>query len=112
MKHKVVILGSVCRRVDHYKDIVEERAKLLDIAEDDCEINRETYTGEEGTLEMLDKYGLTDRCMIAYCAGCNFLPKYGDERYIPALIIDDQVVLDSCFPTPEKVDEVLTKYLL
>lgn len=117
MKHDVVILGSDCARVDYYAEVVQERAELLGFVEEDCVIRRLRCSGihaagsDEG-LEMLERFGLNDRCTIGYCAGCNFQQSYGDEKYMPALIIDGRLVLHSCFPGRDALDEVMKKYLV
>ena len=116
MKHNVVILGSECARVDYYAELVKERVEAVGISGDDYELRRircsgVSNTGDNEGLEMLERFGLSDRCTIGYCAGCNFQQSYGDERYMPALIIDDKVVLDSCFPKSDQLDEVLKEHL-
>ena len=112
MKHEVIILGSECARVDHYAERVGERVRALGFGEEDCVISRVRSTGDEESLEILKKYGLADRCLIGYCAGCNFQQSFGDERYMPALIIDGTVVLHSCLPSDEVLDGVLKEYLV
>ena len=112
MKHEVIILGSECARVDHYAERAGERIRALGFGEEDCGISRVRSTGDEESLEMLKKCGLADRCLIGYCAGCNFQQSFGDERYMPALIIDGMVVLHSCLPSDDALDEVLKDYLV
>ena len=112
MKREVIILGSECARVDHYAERVGERVRALGVREEDCGISRVRSTGDEESLEMLEKYGLADRCLIGYCAGCNFQLSFGDERYMPALIIDGMVVLHSRLPSDDALDEVLKDYLV
>ena len=112
MKNEVIILGSECARVDHYAERAVERVRTLGVSEEDCGVSRVRSTGDEESVVLLEKYGLADRCLIGYCAACNFQQSFGDERYMPALIIDGTVVLHSCLPSDDVLDEVLKEYLV
>lgn len=62
--------------------------------------------------EELKKYNISIRCLFGYCPGCNApLDKNDTSKYVPALIINDQVKLHSCFPMEDKLKEIIEEEL-
>ena len=98
-----------------YADLVKRVLKtkgLDDSAVKVHQIDPFDYSDSNGDNSLLEKYSLSSCCSNAYCPGCNF---FGDqkegEQYIPALIIDDSVVLHSCFPNEEKMKQTINSAL-
>ncbi len=103
----IKFICSVCTRNDYYYGMIEEAAEDLGLK----------YTLEKVAYqqEMKEHY-LFNRCTIGYCPGCNHLnrfTKYGDPsaRYMPALVINNEIVLHSCVPSKDALKNILSKYL-
>ena len=90
-----------------YADLVKRVLKtkgLDDSAVKVHQIDPFDFSDSNSGNSLLEKYSLSSRCSNAYCPGCNFFSDHKeDEQYIPALIIDDSVVLHSCFPTEDRL---------
>lgn len=103
----IKLICSICTRNDYYCGLIEETAKDLGLE----------YTLEKVHYQpKMKEHHLFNRCTITYCPGCNNLnkvPKYGDAsaKYMPALVINDKIVLHSCVPSKEALKDILSKYL-
>ena len=103
----IKFICSVCTRNDRYYGFIEETAKELGLE----------YTLEKvGYQQEMKEHDLFNRCTIGYCPGCNNknrYNKYGDHsaKYMPALVINDEIVLHSCVPSKNALKNILSKYL-
>ena len=103
----IKFICSVCTRNDYYYGLIEETVKDLGLK----------YTLEKVPYEQkMKEHHLFNRCTITYCAGCNNFnrfTKYGDAsaKYMPALAINDEIILHSCVPSKDELKDILSKYL-
>lgn len=103
----IKFICSACTRNDYYYGLIEETAQDLGLK----------YTLEKVSYHPQMKADhLFNRCTITYCAGCNNLNKsmkYGDAsaKYMPALVINGEIVLHSCVPSKDALKSILSKYL-
>lgn len=103
----IKFICSVCTRNEYYYGLIEETAKDLGLK----------YTLEKVPYQLkMKEQHLFNRCTITYCAGCNNFnrfKKYGDDsaKYMPALVINDEIVLHSCVPSKDTLKDILSKYL-
>jgi len=103
----IKFICSACTRNDYYYGLIEKTAKGLGLQ----------YTLEKVPYqqEMREQH-LFNRCTITYCAGCNNFNKYGNYgdasvKFMPALVINDEMVSHSCVPLKDELIKILSKYL-
>jgi hypothetical protein len=103
----IKFICSACTRNDYYYGLIEETAKDLGLK----------YTLEKVPYQQeMKDHQLFNRCTITYCAGCNNLNRYmkysdASTKYMPALVINDEIVLHSCVPSKDALKDILSKYL-
>lgn len=99
----IKILGSLCATTDYYFDLVKEIAEELNL----------NYTIEKIIEpEIMSKYSVTIGCLFGYCPGCNFVNKNDvEEKHTPALVINGELRVHSCFPEMKIFRGILSKYL-
>ena len=91
-----------------YADLVKRVLKAKGLDDSAVRVHQIDPFDYNGDNKLLEKYSLSSRCSNAYCPGCNFFSDHKEgEQYIPALIIDDSVVLHSCFPTEDRLMQLL-----
>lgn len=92
---KITLLSSNCTKLDAYERLVQLVVDDLGVA-----VNIEKSVAKDD----LRKYGILDGCGYHYCAGCNRPNRVQKENfYTPAMVINDKVVIHSCFPKKEDV---------
>ena len=102
------IIGSYCMRTMAYADLVKRVLKTKGLDDSAVKVHQIDPFDYDGDNNLLEKYSLSSRCSNAYCPGCNFFSDQKEgEQYIPARIIDDSVVLHSCFPTEDRLIQIL-----
>jgi hypothetical protein len=104
----IKFICSVCTRNDYYYGLIEETVKELGLK----------YMLEKVPYQqkMREQQHLFNRCTITYCAGCNNFNKYGNYgdasvKFMPALVINDEMVLHSCVPSKDELIKILSQYL-
>ncbi|CUH94815.1 hypothetical protein P22_0881 [Propionispora sp. 2/2-37] len=99
----IKILGSQCAVSNYYQETVEKIAQSLNL----------TYTIEKiEDDEQLRRYAVYIGCLIGYCPGCNYVPRDSSaDKYTPALVINGELKLHSCFPSDEIFIKLLSEYL-
>ena len=95
--NRIVVLRSACAVNEAYKEAIENRLKVLGL-------NLEVKTSQDPKLWAA--YGVSSRCMMGYCPGCNFHEKM-EGKFLPALAINGKLVLHSHFPSDEEIDQAL-----
>lgn len=99
----IKILGSLCATSDYYFDLVKDIAEVLNL----------NYTIEKIIdSEVMSKYSVAIGCLYGYCPGCNFVNTDDvGEKYTPALVINGELKIYSCFPEKEVFKGILSEYL-
>lgn len=112
MKHSIKVIGSICMKADSYGQIVKKVLAKIGL-DDNVEIVHVKMSLENDEEDILEKYGLNMRCTVSYCPGCNYFwySNSNKEKYLPALVIDEEIVLDSCFPTEDMLEKTIRNKL-
>lgn len=112
MKHNIKVIGSFCLKADSYGEIVRKVLDKIGL-DNNVEIVHVRTILEKDDEDILKKYDLNIRCTISYCPGCNFLwhGNSNEEKYLPALMIDEEIVLHSCFPSEDMIEKSIRKKL-
>ncbi len=103
----IKLICSACTRNDYYYGLIEKTAKELGLQ----------YTLEKVPYqEQMREDHLFNRCTITYCRGCNNFGRFGQygdpsAKYMPALVINDEMVSHSCVPSKDELKNILLKYL-
>ena len=112
MELTIEVIGSMCAKTIVYGRLVTECLQAHGIEGNIVKVKQTDRFGMWNGQNLFETYDLCDRCRIAYCCGCNFFPESEpDDKYMPALVVNGSVQLHSCFPTKEKIDEIITSHL-
>lgn len=95
--NRIVVLRSACAVNEAYQEAIEFRLKALGL-------NLEVKVSQDP--ELWEAYGVSSRCMMGYCPGCNFQEKM-EGKFLPALAINGRLVLHSHFPSDDEIDQAL-----
>jgi len=99
----IKLLASECAVNDMYLETVDRIAHALGL----------TYTLEKVTdSKTLQQYDVFVGCMYGYCPSCNRLhaDKAPEERFTPALVINEVLELHSSFPEDEEIRDTLLSH--
>jgi len=98
----ITVYGTQCTTTEFYKSFLEEFLMREQVAAT-FEIVQD--------VDAINKMGLDIGCMFGYCPGCNKAhdDKKENERYVPALVVNDDIIFHSFFPNKDQLSEILEK---
>lgn len=100
----IIVLGSVCPMSDAFYEEVVKVANELKLI----------FTIEkQETEKLISKFGVSHRCLYGYCPGCNAMneEEQGNDKYTPALVINDILIQHGSFPTYKTLRAILERYV-
>jgi hypothetical protein len=95
--NRIVLLRSACAVNEAYEEAINKRLKALGLS-------LEVKTSQDPDLWAA--YGVSSRCMMGYCPGCNFHEGM-DGAFLPALVINGRLVFHSRFPSDQELDRAI-----
>ena len=102
---EIKLICSECTRSDYYYELIEKAADELGLQ----------YTLEKLTDEdQMAKHGVSVRCLLAYCPGCEALNQAGfssdSEMWVPAMLINGQIAAHSRVPAKDEIKAILLAF--
>lgn len=100
---EIKLICTECTRSDYYYELIVAAADKLGLH----------YTLEKITDEaQMEQYGLSVRCLLAYCPGCEALNQAGfrnnSEMWVPAMVINGHIAAHSRVPQKEEFEVILS----